>query len=70
MLDNAGLVWNNRDLRALRYLINKGETIKYVARFLKRSPLACESMYREIRRMEMMQNGGPDEDLRSWAKKK
>lgn len=66
---NAGKVWDKRDLLLLDKLMKECHRIGYVANMLGRSPEACDMMYREIRRMDMMRNGGLDDNLRSWTKK-
>lgn len=68
-LENYGLVWNNIDLRLLKVGMERGEDLPNVAKDLGRSPAACDHMWREMRRMEMMQHGSPVDNLRTWTKK-
>ena len=67
--DSDGCWWNNRDLRQLSTLMTNGYDINTAAIELGRMPSACDKMWREIRRMEVMRNGSEEDTLRSWAKK-
>lgn len=65
-----GQPWTGGELRALDKMMSSGIHINEVSHKLGRTPESCDSIFRDIRRMNLLKSGGDEDTLKSMRDKK
>jgi len=70
LLDNHGTYWSAGEMRQLIKSLDQSEDINTVARQHKRTASACLAIYREVRRIRLLETGGDSDTLLTIKKRK
>jgi len=68
-LENSGTYWSAGEMRQLVARLYSGQDIKTVARKHRRSVTACEAIYRDVRRIRLLETGGDSDTLITLRKR-
>lgn len=64
----GGTLWSKQDMEDLVILMKQGFPNYKVGALMGRSDLACEKMYRDLRRLDVLKSNDPNATLRSIQK--